>query len=293
MKAFGAIALLFLATLVAVPSTSAQDPQGASLVCPDLAAPIPYAGQAGLACEVSVGCLEFDDSFPEFHVSIEVVSPPAWLTSAPVDVDFDGTGCLTGGGRVNKSAVVPLAVSKDAPGVEEQTLNLAITGAAEAADTAMVTVAYHVNYTVVPDVTFPLNVTGPEASFNVTVTQASNARSMVMMEQVKTSTGLLTGPASEVYENAAGSPASKTFKFTYKAPETEWTNATATFTAFGHYLLKDGRAGDFDAGTPMTFTFTNAGEADDDGKDKESPSPVAPLLLLGLVALAMLVRRRA
>lgn len=295
MKSFGAVALLFLAALVVVPSTSAQAPQGVTLVCPDLAGPIPYAGQAALACEVRVGCADFLTSGGATSGTVSVQSPPAWLTSAPTPVDFDPAACvtdITGGGFVSESVAVPLAAGKDAPGVVDHALTLvAEVAGGSSTDSAIVTVAYHVNYTLVPDVTFPLNVTGDQVSFNVTVTQASNARSMVMMEQLKVTAGTLSGPASEVYENDAGKPVSKTFKFTYKPPTSEWTNATATFTAFGHYLLQDGRAGDFDAGTPMTFTFTSAGEHEHDEEEKESPAPVAPLMLLGLVALALLARR--
>ena len=160
---------------------------------------------------------------------------------------------------------------------------------------ATVTVAYHVNYTIVSDATFPLTVNGESVSWNVTVTQTSNARSMVMMEEIKTSAGVLSGPASQAYENAAGKPDSKTFKFTWKAPTGEWGNASASFTAYGHFLLLDGRAGDYDEGTPVTYTFVageHAGHHEEEEDDKKSPAPVGAVLALGLVALAAIVRRR-
>ena len=308
MKAFGAVALLLLATLVALPSASAQS-AGVTLVCPDLAAPIPYSGTSGLACTVTAQCVGFLTGGGSADGSVSVVGPPGWLTAPETPVEFDPTACIASGGTASADVTIPLTVGADAPGVVEHVLNLVATGGgAEGTDTAIVTVAYHVNYTVVADVAFPLNVTGPEASFNVTVTQASNARSMVMMEQTKVSAGTLSGPISKVYENDAGKPVTETFKFTYKAPEGEWTNATATFTAFGHYLLTDGRAGEFNTpactalgfptcdatGTPMTFTFTNGVTDEDDDEDGNGiPAPVAPLLLLGILALAMLVRRRA
>lgn len=305
MKVFGAVALLVLAAIPAIPNVQAQG-TGLTLVCPDLAAPIPYAGQAGLACEVRVGCLEFiTSSMGEASGTVTVVSPPAWLTSAPVAVEFAPEQCIAGG-MASESIVVPLAVSADAPGVVDHALELeAAVGSTTAADTAIVTVAYHINYTLVADATFPLAVNGTQASFNVTVTQASNARSMVMMEPPKVTSGLLSGPASMPYENDAGKPANKTLLFTYRPPATEWTNATATFTAYSHYLLQDGRAGEFNTpactalgfpacdatGTTLTFTFVNGAEPEGGG-DKGAPGPVAPLVALGLVALAALIRRR-
>lgn len=301
MKSLGALALLAFAVLC-VPGASAQSPSGVAVACADLGTPIPYQGTASLTCDVTVGCAEFlaaaaggDIGGPS--AAVAVVGPPAWLTTAPAEASFDPSACVTGGGSATAQATVPLTVSADAPGVVEHTLSLVATvgGTSSAPDAAIVTVAYHVNYTLVPSVTFPLAVNGTEASFDVVVTQASNARSMVMMEELKVSAGTLSGPASEVYENDAGKPASKTFRFTFRPPSGEWTNATATFTAYGHYLLTDGRAGDFDNGTVMTFAFTNAAPQDDGdgGDDKGLPAPAGALLALGLVALAALVRRRA
>lgn len=300
MKTLGALALLVLA-LAATPGATAQNPTGVAISCADLATPIPYQGTGQLTCDVTVGCAEFLAAVAGGNLgasgTVTVVDPPAWLTSPPTEASFDPSACVTTGGSATTQVSVPLTVSKDAPGVVDHTLNLTATvgGTTSAPDPALAAVAYHVNYTLVPDVAFPLAVNGTEASFNVTVTQASNARSMVMMEQLRVSAGTLSGPASEVYENSAGQPASKTFRFTYRPPATEWTNATATFTAFGHYLLADGRAGDFDNGTVMTFTFTNATPPGDGGgkDDKGLPAPAGALLALGLVALAALVRRKA
>lgn len=311
MKTVGALALLILAAL-AVPTASAQ-PQGVTLTATDLATPIPYKGSAQLNVTVSVGCLTILTESGETSVTVAASGTPSWLTVTPATIELNPQTCAGGAGVATGSSTVGLAVAKEAPGVVDHTVNLTATLGGTSSDVvgAVFTVAYHVNYTIVADAKFPMTVNGTEASFNVTVTQASNARSMVMIEEVKSSAGVLSGMGSQVYENTAAAPASKTFKVTFKAPTGEWSNATASFTGYGHYLLLDGRAGDFgepcgalvfpqcDAkGTPVTYTFvagsSDGGDGGDGGDgDKKSPAPVGALLALGLVGLAAFARRRA
>jgi MYXO-CTERM domain-containing protein len=294
MKTAAALALLLLAAL-AVPTASAQAPEGVTLTATDLATPIPYSGSAQLPVNVQVGCLTILQEQGAGEATITVSDAPAWLTVTPGTATIDPTTCVSGGsGFASGDGTVGLAVGKDAPGVVDHTINLVATLGATASDPVPVifTVAYHVNYTLTSDAKFPLMVNGTQASFNVTVTQASNARSMVMIEALKTSAGVFSGLGSQVYENEAGKPATRTFKVTFKAPDGEWSNATAQFTAYGHYLLLDGRAGEFDAGTPVTYSFV-AGEHDHEEEDQKSPAPVGAFVALGLVALAAIVRRRA
>lgn len=309
MKTVGALALLILAAL-AVPNASAQA-QGVTLGVAELAAPIPYAGSAQLDVTVSVGCLTLLQEMGETAVTVAATGTPSWLTVTPATFDVDGQTCIANSGFATGSGTVGLAVGSAAPGIVDHTVNLTATIGASSSDpvASVFTVAYHVNYTIVADARFPMTVNGTEASFNVTVTQASNARSMVMIEELKSSAGVLSGMGSQVYENAAGSPASKTFKVTFKAPTGAWTNATASFTGYGHYLLLDGRAGDFgepcgalafpdcDAeGTKVAYSFIaghSDGHDEEDGGDKESPAPVGAWLALGLVGLAAFARRRA
>jgi MYXO-CTERM domain-containing protein len=295
MKTVAALALLVLSAL-AVPNASAQAPEGITVTPTDLASPIPYEGSAQLAVSVSVGCLTILQNTGSTTVEVAVTDAPAWLTATPASVEVDETTCITGGnGFATGAGAIGLAVTKDAPGVVDHSISLAGTlgSASSEAVQAVFTVAYHVNYTVVSDATFPMTVNGTEASFNVTITQASNARSMVMIEELQTSAGVFSGLGSQQYENEAGKPDSRTFKVTFKAPTGEWTNATAQFTAYGHYLLLNGQAGDFDAGTPVTYSFV-AGQGASDGEDegKDSPAPAGVLLALGLVALAAFARRR-
>ena len=303
MKTVAALALLLLAAL-AVPTASAQDVSGVSVEAGVLGAPIPYQGSASLPLNVTVGCAEILTAMSENEgtapLTITVTSPPAWLTVGDASADLasqaSATSCLSGGGQTVHQAMLPLTVGMDAPGVVDHTIQVVATVGSTASDPAdaVFTVAYFVNYTLVPDVAFPVTVNGTETSFNVTVTQASNARSMVMIEGLKTSAGVFSGLGSQVYENDAGKPDSRTFKVTFKAPSGEWSNATAQFTAYGHYLLLDGRANDFDNGTPVTYAF-KAGEPAHEHEEEENdaPAPVGLSIALGLVALAAFVRRRA
>lgn len=295
MKLLGAIALAALALAAAVPTVQAQAPTGLTLTCAELAAPIPYSGTGNLSCTATVGCLEAVTN-QGTTVTFAVASPPAWLSSAGASDEVDPVACLGGAGTQAITVDVPLTVTKDAPGVEEQTITVtAALGGTSAETPAIVTVAYNVDYTLETDVTFPLTITQPSTTFNLTVTQASNARSMVMMEQVKTTAGVISGLTSTVYESGGGKSETKVFKVTFKAPEGEWTDAKVDFMAFGHYLLLDSRSGDYDAGTAVSWTFTNGGVVAPDGDDeddKKSPAPAGVLLALGLVALAALVRRQ-
>jgi hypothetical protein len=300
-----AVALLLLSAL----PTTAQVPNlDITLAVDDLATPIPYSGSGTFSFNVTVGCLAIlrtmsEGKATEATVTVDLSNPPAWATSTPATVDFTPEpACITNGdGYVTKSGSITVAVSPDAPAVEEQTLNFTADMPVQgdpvtSTDQAIATVAYQPEYTLVTDVQFPLTVTSPKTTFNLTVTQASNARSMVMMEEIRTSAGSIAGLASLAYENRAGQPDTKVFKVTFTAPSGAWNQSTVQFKAYSHFLLLDGRAGEFDAGTPVTWQFVNGGvpapDGDGDG-GRESPMPVAPLLALGLVALAGLLRRRA
>jgi MYXO-CTERM domain-containing protein len=321
MKVFGALALLLLAAL-AVPTASAQVADALTVEPGSLSAPIPYAGSANLPVNGTVGCSLILQAMaggmsPSAPLTLAVTSPPSWLTVGEASEDLASqdsvTACAGGQGSRSFALELPLTVTKDAPGIVDHTLNITATLGDRTSDpvAAIITVAYHVNYTIVADAKFPLMVNGTQATFNVTITQASNARSMVMIEKASSSTGVFSGVPAVVYENDGGKPVSKTYLATFKAPDGDWTNATATFTGFGHYLLLDGRAGVFGednckkeglafpqcdvTGTTVTYSFvpgTPAGH-DDEEEDQKSPAPVGAVLALGLVGLAAFARRRA
>lgn len=286
----GLVAALLL--LVSVPSVHAQG-QGISLSVVPPAGEIPYAGSGTATATVTYGCF---DALQDGHPVLSAPEAPAWLVVTAGEIHAEPsenpTACLNPSGSIAVQVPVTLEVSPNAPGVVPQTVTLQVTGNGKTATADVTfTVAYNADFEMTTDVSFPLNVTGPTVTFNLTVTQKSNARSMVMMEEKAESAGVLSGLSSTVYEADA---LTKVFPVTYKAPTGTWTNATVTFTAYSHWLLAEGGAGDFTGAQKVTWQFVNAGETHEehDEPKKKSPAPVAPLLALGLLALAAFARRR-
>jgi len=295
MKTLAPLALLALALLVPTPA-QAQDVQ-AFAASAGYAGELPYKGSGTIPVDLTIGCAHVLQSAPDFTGTVGATGAPGWLTVTETPFEIEPSACASPSGQVATSVAVPIAVTQDAPGVVEQTVNLTATlGDASAAATGRFTVAYYSNYTLVADTTFPANVTGETFTFKVTATQASNARSMIMVEELSTTAGaVFSGISSGVYEVEAGKPASKTFDVTFKAPAGKWTNSTVSFKTFGHYLLLDGSASDYEPAVPYTYTFVN-GAADTGGdgkKGKDSPAPVGALTALGLLGLAAAVRRKA
>jgi hypothetical protein len=308
MKAvLGAAVLLLLSV---VPAAQAQVPASdLTLAIDDLATPIPYSGSGTFAFNLTVGCLGVLRSAGETQnpapvVTVALSDPPAWASATPTEVLVTpDQSCVGGGdGYMHKTGTIAVTVTKDAPGVTEQTLNFTASMPTQgepiaSTDPALATVAYHASYTLTTDAKFPLTVTSPKTTFNLTVTQSSNARSMVMVEEVHASSGNIAGMASTVYDCGAGKSDSKTFKVTFTAPDGAWNKSTVQFKAYSHFLLLNSKAGPYDPGTPTTWEFVNGGvpatKTDGGGSDHKSPMPVAPLTALGLVAVAAMLRRRA
>lgn len=300
MKSVAPLALLAFALLV--PTVQAQADLAAISLTAANAGEVPFQGDGNFSATVTVGCALLLQQAPGFEVTLSASSPPAWLTLEDVAVSFADAatlqGCIDGAGAASATVDVPFSVSAAAPGVESLSVNLTASAGDTTSDpaTALFTVAYDSNYTVTTTAMFPMTLTTPEVTFQVTATQASNARSMIMIEGVTVSAGSFAGLPSTVYEVAAGAPASKTFDVTFKAPEGEWETATVTFQAFGHYLLTSGQAGDYSPAQTYTYEFVNGGvpaTSDGDGGEKESPSPAAALTALGLLGFAALRRRKA
>src|ERR1044072_8028200 len=272
MKAFLGTALAAAFLLSALPTAQAQDVPGLdlSLAVDDLATPIPYSGSGTLSFNITVGCLAALRSMSE-STATSATAPAAnalaWVTATPtaVDVTPSDPTCATGGtGYITKAGTITLTVKPEAPGVVDQTLNFTATmptrgDPISGSDDAIVKVAYHASYTLTTDAKFPLTVTSPKTTFSLTVTQSSNARSMVMVEEVHASTGNIAGMASTVYDCGAGKSDSKTFKITFTAPDGAWNKSTVQFKAYSHFLLLDSKAGPYDPGTAMTWEFTNGG----------------------------------
>lgn len=312
MKAVqGAAVAALLLSVLSVPLAAAQAELvpglDVSLDVADLATPIPYSGSATFAFNVTVGCLAglrtmSEAGSPTATLTVDLANPPAWVMATPATVDVTpDQGCVTNSdGYITRSGSITVTVKPEAPGVEDQTLNFTATMPTQgepvsSSDEALATVAYNPSYTLQADVQFPLTVTAAKTTFNLTVKQASNARSMIMMEEIKTSAGTVAGLASTVYESGGGKSDTKVFKVTFTAPEGAWNRSTVSFKAYSHYLLLDARSGPYDPGTAVTWEFVNGGVPATNGGDgdKKSPMPVAPMMALGLVALAAMLRRRA
>lgn len=308
MKAVLGAAVLAALLLSILPTASAQPGLDLSLAVDDLATPIPYSGSGTLSFNLTVGCLAAlrsasETTNPSPAVTVDLANPPAWVSATPAQVPVTpDESCATGGdGYMHKTGTITLTVKPEAPGVEDQTLNFTATLPTQGdpltgSDDAVVKVAYHAMYTLTTDAKFPLTVTSPKTTFNLTVTQSSNARSMVMVEEVHASTGNIAGMASTVYDCGAGKSDSKTFKVTFTAPDGAWNTSKVQFKAYSHFLLLNSKAGPYDPGTAVDWQFVNGGvpatatTGGDTGK--KSPMPVAPLTALGLVALAAMLRKR-
>lgn len=301
MKSLVAALLLAAGLLAALPAQAQVPVSDLSLTATPPAAPIPYAGSADVAVQVKVGCELVTQGYVQGGASapieVKAVNPPAWLTVASAPIATSPADCVgTTDGYHTYAGTATFTVTPDAPGVVDHVVNLtaALGTAASTAVPVTFNVTYHVSYSLKPDVAFPLKVTKSKTTFNLTVTQSSNARSMVMMEDVKSSSGLISGLASQVYECDAGKPVTKVFKVTYTAPDGAWNKSMVSFTAYGHFLLLDSRAGKFDAGTHEAWEFDNGGvQPAATGAAKKSPEPVGPLIALGLVGLAAVLRRKA
>lgn len=285
MRILAAVAVSLI--LAAVPA-HAQNVTGVTLAVTPADAEIPYQGSGSIATSVLIGCATLLQNPTASTVTISAKDAPAWFVLTPTSGTVSPTGCANPTGAVTVDVAVPFTVTTAAPGVVPQTVDLVATfGTTESeAKGYAFTVAYFANYTVVPKATFPVTVTGGVASFPVEVTQNSNAPSMVMFEKVSASPGVASGLQSVVFMP----PETKTFNFTYTAPQGPWTNATVTFTNFGHYLIDGVGAGDFVLERKVAWTFVN-GDADSESGDKKS-SPMVEFLLPALLIAAFVASRR-
>lgn len=292
MRLLWSAAFVLLAALAAVPTAEAQLPfQGVTVAASELATPIPYSGSTQLPVTVTIGCLTLASELST-TATVTIPEPPAWLTVTPADLDLSGDipMCVTGAaGTIVKEAMIGLAVAPEAPGVVKTEVNVVATvGATSGTGTASFAVAYHASHKITPDVKFPVQVTGPTFTFNVTAEQNANARSMIMFEQFKVTAGSFSGLASQPYNP----PESKVFKVKFTAPPGEWNESKVTFYNYSHYLLTTGEAGDPELEARPEWTFVNAAPPAPDGDDKGAPGAAGPLTALLLVACAFVAARR-
>ena len=153
--------------------------------------------------------------------------------------------------------------------------------------------AYKSSYALVPSVTFPLTVTNKTTTFTVVGTQASNAPSMIMVDDFSASdAALVSGIGAHQYQNKAGTPQSYTYTVTFTAPDDDWVSANTTLKVFGHYNF-DGMAGDPVDRMTITWQFVNGGVPHEHSGGKDSPAPVGAFAMMGLLGLAAILRRMA
>lgn len=297
MKTLVAVLALALAA-IAVP-VQAQDPESPTGITLSAtgAGTVAYEGSGTFTVTANIGCAEFITNQPDTTVVISVVDPPAWLNATEGEVDVGPEACIgTTSGRITATGTIPFTVSKDAPAVAGQLVTIqGMMGETPATNTptASYTVAYKSDYDLTPFVQFPLTVMNKTTTFTVTGVQASNAPSMIMVDDFSACPGaLVSGIGPLQYANKAGTPDTKTYTVTFTAPAADWETCDLVLKVYGHYNF-DGMAGDPTDQKTFTWQIANGGVPDEKkGDGKDSPAPVGALTALGLLAFAAFARRR-
>ncbi len=297
-----ALAILAIAFLSAALPAQAQtqEPTGLTLTITGSAA-VPYMGSGAIPFTVSVGCLDLFQAAAggggTATVVVDAADAPAWFTATPAQVSPPVQGCDPSSGQSTVQGSLTFTVSDAAPAVVQHVVNLTATMGSVASDSAsaVYTVAYNSKFSLTPSVTFPLTVTNATTRFAVTGVQASNAPSMIMVDDFSCDSGaLISGIGALQYANKAGAPETKTYDVVFTAPKGEWTKATCSLEVYGHYNF-DGIAGDPQGRQTLSWEFTNGGiePSGGDGDAKDSPAPVFAFVAAGLLAFAGLRRRGA
>lgn len=259
----------------------------------------PFRANLTVPVTVTLGCslllyASVANSGDAGHIHVMVENPPAWLLADELEIEPVGPADCAGeaSGMHAYTGTFPFALAANAPAVVPVTLNLTAGFAGvETAETAPVTFAvrFHSDYAVTPSIQFPHTVTGRTANFTVTITNTGNARSMVMVEQVRASTGTFSGLGSLVYQP----PETKTFQVTFKAPDACWTTAKVEFHTASHYLLLNQQAGSYKDERDYTWDLSNGVPCTPGKSETSKASPAAALALLpALLGAALLARRR-
>ncbi len=288
-------ALAVAATFVPVQGQVLDDVNALRLTVDPAAVLIPFGGSNQVNFTITIGCGLILTNGGSASVVVQAVNASAFLNVTGTTVAFSpGQGCVSATGALTGTGNVSVAHSPDAPGYTDIVFNLTATAGSTTTGLvpATVQVGYRPGHTLTPDVQFPLEVTGPSVTFNVTVEFTGNARTMVMFEEITAETGSLSG-----LEPTLGQPpATEVLQITFTAPEGKWTTSNVTFYNYSHFLLENGLAGTPQLEARPVWTFVNAAPApsesggDDGGEDSPAPAAVLGMvLLLGLAA----IRRRA
>lgn len=293
-----AAALLAVAALafLALPAAAQAAPLDVSFSVESMKTARP-PGLYTLNGTVSVGCVRLTAN-PTGQVEFTFAGVPKGMNITADALKPDPTGCGNGNAATVATVPVHVNIGKTAPANATLVTGMAqlgdATSGASGSTTFKVWAAYNACHSLLPDVTFPVKVSGPKLDFNLTLTYCANARSMIMFDDVKADHGAkLTGLAP----TTADPPATVRVPVEFVAPTGAWTTANVTFKNYSHFLSKDGVAGSGMLYQNITWTFTNAnpggappGSAS--STSKKSPGLEAPVLVAVVLGALVAVARR-
>lgn len=291
MKYLAGLAALIL--LIAVPS------QGAIEISTDAEegdeTMIAAGGSGEIDFTVTMDCQDF---LSEGSASVEVTvsaSGPEWLNGSDSTVTFEGTDCpgtapdfqLDRGGSIT----VTDGGTVDAMMSEEVTLS---TDLGDDTATAAVMVEYQPSYEFSADADFPLEVGSDPVSFNITMdVSGANAPSMAMFDK---------SPSRAEFGSLSGLPDFHNFDplddglfvstVTYTPGGGGWEEDHVEFITYAHCICDGSLMTEEET---VNWTFVNTASSGGGGggdDDEESPGLEVGVLALGVVAVAMLLRRR-
>ncbi len=288
------IVLLAGLLLVALPTASATVTLGAQ----DGDLEIMPGGTASIPVTVTVSCDEFIMAGAQSLTYSISSNARADLQASSPDITLTaGAGCVPGN-SVSGTADVTLNPSQDAFGLVPQPIKIyAVRGDTNITydRTGNVWVAYDPGHSFSTDIDFPYTFMGGEKlQFNLTIDVPANSDTMVMFFPVSSSAnGSVNGLSHQRFFFTQNEERSRVLPITWTPPTGAWDNATITFSHYSHCLL----GGEIDPCEPqgeetVTWTIQNGAPAPSgEANGKESPG-VGVSLLIGLVAVALVLRRR-
>lgn len=308
------LSLLALAVVAFVPLAHAAPPQAGTiklalgpitgLVVDGGASVVPYAGNVTVAATVTMDCSlilyeyanKTGSDIDHFHVEPADETLPPWLIADEFLTDFPPPAagapaiplqqCQDGAGSYSQVVQYPFGVSAAAPGAVPLKLNLTANLGDDAFSEPVAvsfTVQFHPGYTLTPSAKFPFAINGTvpstPANFTLTVRNTSNADAMVMFQEVKASSGVVSGLKDVVI--APGKTA--TLPVTFTGPTACWSTASVNATAV---IMPNSGAGAVGSPQHLSWTFTHGSCS-----TKKSPAP-GFLLAFATLGLAAVARRR-
>lgn len=290
MKYLAGLAALIL--LVAAPAQAAIEITTDAVEGEE--AVIAAGGSGEVNFTVTMDCSDFVSSGPSASMDVTVsASGPEWLNGSDETVTFDGAECPTASDlRLSQDGTITLTDG----GTDSAMVPTEVTLTADPGDdtaTAMVIVEYQTYYKFTADADFPLEVGSDPVSFNITLdVSGANAPSMAMFDKSpsKAEFGSLSGlPDFENFDPLGEGISTHTV--TYTPSGGGWEEDHVEFITWAHCLC-DGSLKTEDETVNWTFVNTaSAGGNGGDG-DEESPGLEVGVMALGVVAVAIALRRR-